>query len=93
MFSQIPCPNTGFDVVKLRDGRLLIVYNHSFKHDAGRGVLALAVSHDDGDSGTRHAFRDSGGRLLEFSYPAIIQAGDGMVHVTYTAAGEHQAVS
>ena len=86
VFSQIPCPNTGFDVVKLRDGRLLIVYNHSFKHAiAGRGVLALAVSHDDGDSWERvMRLEDSGGRLLEFSYPAIIQAGDGMVHVTYT---------
>ena len=86
VFSQIPCPNTGFDVVKLRDGRLLIVYNHSFKHAiAGRGVLALAVSYDDGDSWERvMRLEDSGGRLLEFSYPAIIQAGDGMVHVTYT---------
>ena len=86
VFSQIPCPNTGFDVVKLRDGRLLIVYNHSFKHAiAGRGVLALAVSHDDGDTWERvMRLEDSGGRLLEFSYPAIIQASDGMVHVTYT---------
>ena len=50
VFSQIPCPNTGFDVVKLRDGRLLIVYNHCQTRIAGRGVLALAVSHDDGDS-------------------------------------------
>ena len=79
VFSQIPCPNTGFDVVKLRDGRLLIVYNHSFKHAiAGRGVLALAMSHDDGDTWERvMRLEDSGGRLLEFSYPAIIQAATG----------------
>ena len=48
-------------------------------------MLALAVSHDDGDTWERvMRLEDSGGRLLEFSYPAIIQASDGMVHVTYT---------
>ena len=86
VYSQIPCPNTGFDVVKLRDGRLLIIYNHSFKHAiAGRGVLSLAISYDDGDT-WEHVMRleDSAGRLLEFSYPAIIQASDGLVHATYT---------
>jgi hypothetical protein len=45
----VPCPNTGLDAVKLKDGRVLMVYNHSFKSGlAGRGVLALAVSDDDG---------------------------------------------
>ena len=80
------CIRDSFDVVKLRDGRLLIVYNHSFKHAiAGRGVLAIAVSYDDGDTWERvMRLEDSAGRLLEFSYPAIIQASDGMVHVTYT---------
>lgn len=82
----VPCPNTGLDVVKLRDGRVLMVYNHSFKSGtAGRGVLALAISDDDG--ATWHSvtrLEDSGGRVLEYSYPAIVQASDGLVHVTYT---------
>mmetsp|Transcript_29010 Transcript_29010/g.72569 ORF Transcript_29010/g.72569 Transcript_29010/m.72569 type:complete len:92 (+) Transcript_29010:88-363(+) len=63
-----------------------MVYNHSFKSGlAGRGVLALAVSTDDGVTWrlvTR--LEDSGGRVLEYSYPAIIQASDGLVHITFT---------
>eukprot|EP00740_Mantoniella_antarctica_P008279 CAMPEP_0181354174 /NCGR_PEP_ID=MMETSP1106-20121128/3221_1 /TAXON_ID=81844 /ORGANISM="Mantoniella antarctica, Strain SL-175" /LENGTH=393 /DNA_ID=CAMNT_0023466821 /DNA_START=479 /DNA_END=1660 /DNA_ORIENTATION=+ len=82
----VPCPNTGVDAVKLKDGRVLMVYNHSFKSGlAGRGVLALAVSTDDGVTWrlvTR--LEDSGGRVLEYSYPAIIQASDGLVHITFT---------
>ena len=28
--------------------------------------------------------QDSAGRVLEYSYPAVIQARDGNVHITYT---------
>ena len=82
----VPCPNTGLDAVKLRDGRVLMVYNHSFKSGlAGRGVLALAISDDDGVTWhTVTRLEDSGGRVLEYSYPAIIQASDLSVHITYT---------
>lgn len=77
--TSLPHPNAGLDAVKLADGRVLLVYNHTPK---GRTPLNLALSTDDGDTWQlRRALEDGPG---EYSYPAVIQARDGQVHVTYT---------
>ena len=77
--TPLPHPNAGLDAVKLADGRVLLVYNHTPK---GRTPLNVAVSADDGDTWQmRRALEDEPG---EYSYPAVIQARDGSVHVTYT---------
>jgi predicted neuraminidase len=72
-------PNSGIDAVTLQDGRHIIVYNHTKK---GRSPLNLAIS-SDGQNWEDIAIleNESGG---EFSYPAVIQAKDGKIHITYT---------
>ena len=72
-------PNSGIDAVTLQDGRHIIVYNHTKK---GRSPLNVAVS-SDGQNWQDIAIleNESGG---EFSYPAVIQAKDGKIHITYT---------
>ena len=85
--TKIPCPNSGLDATKLKDGRVVLVYNHSFKKGgwSGRGVLSLAISNDDGDSWEPvMTLEDSHGRNVEFSSPAVIQSSDGLIHTVYT---------
>ena len=76
--TSLPNPNSGIDAVTLKDGRILIVYNHT---DKGRSPLNLAVSKDGTTWNSFLALETEPG---EFSYPAIIQAADGRVHTTYT---------
>jgi len=76
--SGLPNPNSGTDAVTLRDGRHLLIYNHTAK---GRTPLNLAVSSDATTWEGALVFETEPG---EYSYPAIIQTADGKVHVTYT---------
>jgi predicted neuraminidase len=77
--TSLPNPNAGLDAVTLRDGRMLVVYNHT---ERGRSPLNVAVSRDGRVWEAALVLEDAPG--LEFSYPAVIQASDGLVHVTYT---------
>ena len=76
--SSLPNPSSGTDAITLKDGRHLIVYNHTPK---GRSPLNVAVSRD-GRSWQAALVLE--GQPGEYSYPAIIQTSDGMVHITYT---------
>ncbi len=76
--TSLPNPNSGTDALTLKDGRHLIVYNHS---GSGRSPLNVAVSTDGQEWKAALVLEDSPG---EYSYPAVIQARDGKVHVTYT---------
>jgi predicted neuraminidase len=74
----LPNPNAGTDAVTLADGRHLLVYNHT---DKGRSPLNVAISRDGHAWQTVVALETKPG---EFSYPAVIQSADGLVHITYT---------
>jgi len=71
-------PSTGTDAVTLADGRHVIVYNNTPK---GRTPLSVAVSRDGTE--WKHVL-DLETAVGEYSYPAIIQARDGAVHIVYT---------
>ena len=75
----LPNPNSGIDAVMLADGRGVLVYNHTMK---GRSPLNIAVSSDGKTWLAGPVLEDTPRR--EFSYPAVIQTSDGMIHTTYT---------
>lgn len=77
--TALPNPSAGIDALRLADGRFLLVYNPLA---SGRGTLALAVSADGRSWRPAVVLEDDG--LGEYSYPAMVQAKDGHVHVTYT---------
>jgi predicted neuraminidase len=75
---DLPNPDSGLDAVTLKDGRHLLVYNHT---RVGRSPLNVAVSQDGKTWKSAAVLVTEPG---EYSYPAIIQGKDGKVHVTYT---------
>jgi len=76
--TPLPNPNSGIDAVMLKDGRALLVYNHTEK---GRSPLNIAISEDGKNWKPVLLLEDQPG---EYSYPAVIQTTDGLVHITYT---------
>ena len=78
--TTLPNPNSAIDAVMLKDGRALLVYNHS---STSRSMLNVGVSSDGEHWQAALVLEDQPGDL-EFSYPAVIQTADGLVHATYT---------
>jgi predicted neuraminidase len=81
--TELPNPNAGSDAVTLRDGRQLLVYNHN-PNEGGRSPLNVAVSQDGKKWSAALVLEDEAGAPNGFSYPAVIQTRDGLVHITYT---------
>lgn len=76
--TDLPNPNSGLDAVTLRDGRHALVYNHTA---AGRSPLNVSLSDDGRTWRAAAVLEDTPG---EYSYPAVIQTADGLLHTTYT---------
>ncbi|MDE6569419.1 MAG: family 78 glycoside hydrolase catalytic domain [Alistipes sp.] len=85
--SDVENNQSGIDAVTLHDGRHALVYN-DFETLAGtrkgpRTPLSLAVSDDDGKT-WRHVMTLEDCPISQYSYPAVIEASDGTLHIVYT---------
>ncbi len=74
--TDIPNNNSGLDVLKLDNGRLLLLYNPIPKNWGPRTPLNLAVSTDNGETWTDLVSLET--EEGEYSYPAIVKAQDGL---------------
>ncbi len=82
-YSDLPNPGSGADLVTLRNGHWLMVYNDT---ESGRHSLAAAISTDEGETWRwrRRLEIDLSEDPTTSHYPAVIQSDDGMIHVVYS---------
>ncbi|MCW5943688.1 MAG: exo-alpha-sialidase [Fimbriimonadaceae bacterium] len=84
--TDVPNPNSGTDALTLKDGRHLLVFNPTRRspgHWGGpRTPLCVALSSDGIAWKEVLTLEDEAN--AEFSYPSVIQARDGKVHIVYT---------
>ncbi|MEW6203087.1 MAG: sialidase family protein [bacterium] len=82
--TDLPNPNAAVEIVRLRNGHLVLAFNDS---QVARTPLTVALSLDEGKTWShKRNLEDAYG---EFSYPSIIQTEDGLIHVTYTYKRTH----
>ncbi len=83
--TSLPNPNSGIDGVTLIDTRQLLVYNPVTTAQGGRSgprtPLSVAISSNGKNWNETLKLETESG---EYSYPAVIQTRDGLVHITYT---------
>lgn len=75
---SLPNNNSGIDGVTTKNGKHYLVYNHTPK---GRTPLCVAMSEDAETWRPVYVLENVAG---EYSYPAIIEGSDGLLHITYT---------
>ncbi len=80
--TDIPNPGSSLEAIALRDGRWVMAFNDT---EDGRHSLAVALSDDEGRTWKwkRHVGRAEA-RDKSFGYPSLIQAKDGVLHLTYS---------
>ena len=79
--TTLPNPNAGIALLRLTDGRLLLASN---PQESNRNRLALQVSPDGGKNWSPPRLIEQGGNDDEYSYPALLQDRQGIVHLAYT---------
>jgi predicted neuraminidase len=78
--SAFPNPNAAVDFIKLKSGRLLLIFNDSMNN---RTPLTAAISSDQDRSWpVRRNIREGAG---DFGYPTVLQARDGRIHLVFTS--------
>jgi len=79
--TQIPNPGSSLEAIVLKDGRWVMAYNDTEK---GRASLTVRMSDDEGETWKweRHLEK---GTTHSYSYPSLIQAADGAIHITYSS--------
>jgi predicted neuraminidase len=77
---HFPNPNASVELLALRNGHLLLVYNHSH---GSRSPLSLALSEDGGKSWKVGLDIATGAQ--DYAYPYAIQASDDRIHLVYTS--------
>ena len=84
--TSLPNNNSGTDALTLKDGTQLLVYNHVLPPGnlakGARTPLNVAVSTDGVHWFASLILEDS--PISQYSYPAVIQTADGLVHFVYT---------
>lgn len=86
--ANLPHTNSGTDAVTLKDGRQLIVFNDTAPppERPSKGVrypVNVALS-NDGITWNTVMTLDLAPCTAGYAYPAVIQAADGKIHITYT---------
>ena len=80
--TNIPNPGSSLEAITLKDGRWVMVFNDT---QDGRHRLAVALSNDEGKTWKwKRYIGRSDNRQKSFGYPSLIQAADGMLHLTYS---------
>jgi hypothetical protein len=82
--TDLPNPGTSIEVVRLRDGHWIAVFNDL---EQGRFSLVAAVSEDEGATWAFRRHLDGTPTKEvpnQYHYPSVIQARDGAIHVTYS---------
>jgi predicted neuraminidase len=84
--TNLPNNNSGTDAVTLKDGRHVLVYNHVLPPGnlakGPRTPLNVSVSSDGENWSAALILEDS--PISQYSYPAVIQTKDGLLHFIYT---------
>ncbi len=77
--SEFPNPNSAVELLRLRSGKLLLIYNDSF---SDRTPLTAALSSDGGR--TWPVKRNLAAGNDSFAYPSAVQTPDGRIHLVFT---------
>jgi predicted neuraminidase len=81
---DLPNPGSRLDMVRLKSGEIVLIFNNTPR---GRTPLSAALSRDEGK--TWPLIKNLETAKGEYSYPAVIQTRDGLIHVVYTYRRTH----
>jgi len=82
--TNLPDPGAGLEAVVLRSGRWLLINNPT---ERGRHALGIHISDDEGQTWPTLRYLENDpveSGAGSYSYPSIMQARDGRIHVTYS---------